>query len=374
MSTDNKNTPPEDDELSAILKRLSEILDTSVSIDEGVRLAKNYNKHTESTYNMLNDNIPAEETESAKETEPVEAIESVEKSETIEEEFATSKIFDELLACFDGHKLPDDFRFSSINTVSNSSSEEKFEEGTPQSDKSPESLQETTPEASNEEQKNIFVPIEHAIPSEEDELFSEIFSEERAERKNREKDKKKWQSSGEEKSTVLLGIFDWLEVIVMSAAFALLLFTFVLRLAIVDGNSMNYTLHDKELLIISDLMYTPENNDIIVFSSPNYPEPIVKRIIATEGQTVDIDFQTWTVTVDGVVLEEDYINRVAGSMEYSDVTFPLTVDKGYVFVMGDNRNESLDSRNSRIGLVDERYILGEVKIRLFPFNRFGKVN
>ena len=169
-------------------------------------------------------------------------------------------------------------------------------------------------------------------------------------------------------------MFDWVEVIILSSAFALLIFSFVMRLAIVKGDSMNNTLLDKELLIISVLMYTPENDDIIVFNTPTYPEPIVKRIIATEGQTVDIDFETWTVYVDGKALKEDYVRKVAGSMERSDVTFPLTVPEGYLFVMGDNRNESLDSRSSHIGLVDERYILGEVKIRLFPFNKFGKID
>jgi len=147
-----------------------------------------------------------------------------------------------------------------------------------------------------------------------------------------------------------------------------------MRLAIVDGSSMENTLHDKEMLVISNFMYEPKNNDIIVFNSPNYPDPIVKRVIATENQTVDIDFETWTVTVDGVALNEDYIKRVAGSMSSSDMVFPLTVPEGCVFVMGDNRNDSLDSRTTRIGFVDERYILGEVKIRLTPFSKFGKVN
>jgi signal peptidase I len=219
-----------------------------------------------------------------------------------------------------------------------------------------------------------FIPFEHEAPDEKDELFSEIFSEERSERRNKEKDRKKWQKQAGESNSFVLAIFDWLEVVVLSAAFALILFTFVMRMAVVDGNSMNHTLHDKEVLIISDLMYTPDNGDIIVFSSPNYPEPIVKRVIATEGQVVDIDFETWTVTVDGKKVSEEYVNRVPGSMNRSDMEFPLTVPEGKVFVMGDNRNDSLDSRNSRIGFVDERYILGEVKIRLFPIDRFGTVD
>lgn len=284
-----------------------------------------------------------------------------------EEDTVTSKIFDELLACFDDRKLPDDFRFYDVNSKEEPETE-KLETETTEEETEEEQTEETEQEPTPE-----FVPIEHENP-EEDELFSKIFSEEKSERKNRENDKKKWQNQGNEPSPFLSGLYDWLEVVVLSAAFALLLFTFILRIAIVDGDSMNHTLHDKELLIISDLMYTPENNDIIVFTSPNYPEPIVKRVIATEGQTVDIDFDTWTVTVDGKIIKEDYINRVPGIMNSSDVAFPLTVPEGYVFVMGDNRNDSLDSRNSRIGFVDERFILGEVKLRLFPFDRFGIVD
>lgn len=289
-----------------------------------------------------------------------------------DEESYTSNIFDELLACFDGYDIPDDLHFSDNQSAKEECgiNEETTETQTETKDVSDEKQEY---EETEEEPTSEFVPIEHENP-EEDELFSKIFSEEKSERKNRERDKKKWQKTGDEPSAFLAGLYDWLEVIVLSASFALLLFTFILRLAIVDGDSMNHTLHDKELLIISDLMYTPENNDIIVFTSPNYPEPIVKRIIATEGQTVDIDFDTWTVTVDGKVLKEDYINRVIGSMKSADVAFPLTVPEGYVFVMGDNRNDSLDSRNSRIGFVDERFVLGEVKLRIFPLDRFGTVN
>ena len=169
-------------------------------------------------------------------------------------------------------------------------------------------------------------------------------------------------------------LFDWVEIIVLSAAFVLVLFTFVMRLAVVDGPSMENTLHDDEMLVISGLFYTPENNDIIVFNAPNFREPIVKRVIATENQTVDIDFENWKVTVDGKVLQEDYVKKDLAPMKHADIQFPLTVPEGYVFVMGDNRNDSLDSRSSLIGLVDERYILGEVKIRLFPLDKFGKVD
>jgi signal peptidase I len=149
----------------------------------------------------------------------------------------------------------------------------------------------------------------------------------------------------------------------------------VFRLAVVDGDSMNNTLHNQETLIISNFMYEPENNDIIVFTSPSYKNPLVKRVIAVGGQTVDIDFENWKVTVDGKVLQEDYVNYLPyAEMDSFDVSFPLTVPEGYVFVMGDNRNNSSDSRSSKVGFVDERYILGKVELRLLPFNKFGTVD
>jgi signal peptidase I len=316
--------------------------------------------------------------------------ESVDEAETVEEEApaceggervkASSKIFGDLLACFEGKKIPDELLASDDiiiekeeETVEDTESAEDIS-----SDSAVDDYTEDTEAVAEDTEADGgdvgFIPFEHEAPDEKDELFSEIFSEERSERRNKEKDRKKWQKQAGESNSFVLAIFDWLEVVVLSAAFALILFTFVMRMAVVDGNSMNHTLHDKEVLIISDLMYTPDNGDIIVFSSPNYPEPIVKRVIATEGQVVDIDFETWTVTVDGKKVSEEYVNRVPGSMNRSDMEFPLTVPEGKVFVMGDNRNDSLDSRNSRIGFVDERYILGEVKIRLFPIDRFGTVD
>ena len=138
------------------------------------------------------------------------------------------------------------------------------------------------------------------------------------------------------------------------------------------------TLHERDILVISKLGYEPENGDIVVISMDNdyFKEPIVKRIIAMGGETVDINFDTHEVKVtgkDGItrILDEDYI--LSATATAADVSFPLQIPEGYMFVMGDNRNGSTDSRDSRIGLIDERQILGHVVLRVFPIQDFGVV-
>lgn len=172
--------------------------------------------------------------------------------------------------------------------------------------------------------------------------------------------------------------YDWLEIFVLSVSVVFLVFTFIFRIAMVVGPSMEDTLHEGQSLIISKLFYTPKTGDIIVFQMPasqsQYSEPIVKRVIATAGQVVDIDFYNWKVTVDGVELDETYVKHVKDAMMLmSSYSFPYTVPEGKIFVMGDNRNQSLDSRDSRIGPVDVRYLLGKVMFRLTPLTKIGPV-
>ena len=141
---------------------------------------------------------------------------------------------------------------------------------------------------------------------------------------------------------------------------------------------MNETLQENDLLIISDLFYTPKQGDIIVFESTatTYEKPYVKRVIATGGQTVDINYVdtdgdvTMKVTVDGKVLDEPYVAyKFTPRLSYgADIEYPYTVPEGQVFVMGDNRWNSSDSRD--IGTVDVRCIIGRVIFRLFPFDQF----
>ena len=180
-------------------------------------------------------------------------------------------------------------------------------------------------------------------------------------------------------------IYDWVETFCYAMALMVVLFLLVCRYVTVDGDSMRETLHHRDKLIISDLGYTPETGDIVVVKVPAYQNPIIKRVIATEGQEVEIDFENWTVKVDGVLLEEDYINRDVNYDGVNDDRYVwmasptgervlrFTVEPGKLFVMGDNRNHSTDSRSSIVGQVDERQVLGRVLLRLFPFSAFGTV-
>ncbi len=170
------------------------------------------------------------------------------------------------------------------------------------------------------------------------------------------------------------------ETLLLSTAVVIIIFTFFVRLAVVDGPSMRQTLEHGDVLIVSDLFYEPEYGDIVVVQKINsaWPSPIVKRVIATGGQVVDIDFDTWTVTVDGEIIDEsDYIYLAKDAIMTSNYEFPITVPEGQLFVMGDNRNHSSDSRDSRIGFIDTRSVFGRVICRVFPlqnltiFERFS---
>lgn len=160
---------------------------------------------------------------------------------------------------------------------------------------------------------------------------------------------------------------DWMQCVVITVVVGISLFIFVGRRVGVVGDSMLPTLHWNDMIVITDLFYTPKNGDIVVFqvSSDTFNgTPLVKRIIATAGQTIDIDFDTGEVFVDGVLLDEPYINEPTNRRAH--FTGPLTIPEGHVFVMGDNRNHSSDSREEHIGCVDTRYILGRVLFLVFP--------
>ena len=151
-----------------------------------------------------------------------------------------------------------------------------------------------------------------------------------------------------------------LQALVCSVLAVVLIFTFVVRIVRVSGESMRETLQDQDMLVVLNnwLCGTYEPGDIVILQRDDFygGEPIVKRVIATGGQTVDIDFETGAVYVDGALLEEDYINELTFVEEGTE--FPLTVPEGSIFVMGDNRNHSSDSRDASLGTVDTRYVIG----------------
>lgn len=170
-------------------------------------------------------------------------------------------------------------------------------------------------------------------------------------------------------------VLEYAESLTVVFAVMLLIFTFIARPATVDGESMLPTLRNGERLVISNLFYEPAPGDIVVLCGEADREEgrnLIKRIIAVGGQTIDIDFETGEVTVNGEVLDEPYILERTHLDEGTE--FPLTVPEGEVFVMGDNRNASRDSRSLSVGTVKEEYIVGRVLFRFFPFDRFGTVS
>lgn len=170
--------------------------------------------------------------------------------------------------------------------------------------------------------------------------------------------------------------YEWMEAIIPALILIMVFFTLVIRSITVSGPSMEPTLMDTYKVWVSCVGYTPHAGDVVVVDGAGTAlnEVIVKRIIATEGQTVDIDFDSGTVYVDGEQLDEStYIENGITRDKY-DVDFPQTVPAGHVFVLGDNRTVSKDSRDSEVGMIDQRCIIGKVQMIYQPFSAFGKVS
>ncbi len=177
----------------------------------------------------------------------------------------------------------------------------------------------------------------------------------------------------EENISISSFIFEWANAFMVALVVVVLLLTFVWRQVTVSGTSMTDTLNDGDRLIISSFMYKPQYGDIVVVShGQNYSEPIIKRVIATEGQSLSINYDTEEVSVDGVILDEPYIKGKTIKLR-NPLEIPDKIPEGYVFVMGDNRDGSLDSRSTEIGLIPVENIIGKAELRIYPFNKFGSV-
>ena len=163
-------------------------------------------------------------------------------------------------------------------------------------------------------------------------------------------------------------LYDWIYCLLFALAVCVTLFTFVIHPIDVNGSSMVPTLHNGDKMIVSGLFYKPKAGDVVVFKKNEYDpnKALVKRVIATEGQEINMDFANGIVYIDGTPLAEDYIN----DLTYNKLDFigPKTVPEGCVFVMGDNRNASVDSRKSEIGMLDTRLILGRAYCVVYPLS------
>ncbi len=178
------------------------------------------------------------------------------------------------------------------------------------------------------------------------------------------------------------GLYDWIKCVILAISIVVLCLTFVFRLVEVDGESMLDTLQNADKVVVTNLFYEPHNNDIVVIShATNYNKPIIKRVIAKEGQVVRLDYDNEKIYVDGSELTEPYIRETTFSRNGSKEDNYLPTDEegnfkipeGKIFVMGDNRRVSLDSRSPKIGLIDVKDVIGKAQFVVFPFNRFGNV-
>ncbi len=183
------------------------------------------------------------------------------------------------------------------------------------------------------------------------------------------------EESDPQKGSFRMDLYFWMQALAVALVALSLTFTLAGRVIKVVGDSMLPTLHENDLMLLQSIGYTPKQGDIVVLRKSSFmSDPVVKRVIATEGQHVTVDYMNHCVLVDGVPLEEPYILELMQDPNRSDMpVVDVTVPEGSIYVLGDNRNHSSDSRSERLGTVDTRYVLGRVLCILLPFDHFGAV-
>ncbi len=181
----------------------------------------------------------------------------------------------------------------------------------------------------------------------------------------------KAEEAVEQQESMRVDLYEWIQSLMTALVICMAIFIFIIRVIDVSGSSMFPTLHDGDKMLVSNLFYTPHAGDVVVFKTDRYdPErALVKRVIATEGQEISIDFDRGIVYIDGLPVEEDYIAELTKTK--LDFIGPQTVPEGCMFVMGDNRNASTDSRKKEIGMVDQRMLLGRAYYVVFPLSDTG---
>ncbi len=181
----------------------------------------------------------------------------------------------------------------------------------------------------------------------------------------------KAEEAVEQQESMRVDLYEWIQSLMTALVICMAIFIFIIRVIDVSGSSMFPTLHDGDKMLVSNLFYTPHAGDVVVFKTDRYdPErALVKRVIATEGQEISIDFDRGIVYIDGLPVEEDYIAELTKTK--LDFIGPQTVPEGCMFVMGDNRNASADSRKKEIGMVDQRMLLGRAYYVIFPLSDTG---
>ena len=181
----------------------------------------------------------------------------------------------------------------------------------------------------------------------------------------------KAEEAVEQQESMRVDLYEWIQSLMTALVICMAIFIFIIRVIDVSGSSMFPTLHDGDKMLVSNLFYTPHAGDLVVFKTDRYdPErALVKRVIATEGQEISIDFDRGIVYIDGLPVEEDYIAELTKTK--LDFIGPQTVPEGCMFVMGDNRNASTDSRKKEIGMVDQRMLLGRAYYVIFPLSDTG---